>query len=171
VIVADASPLIAFARINQLPILHKTLGSIIIPESVAKECTQEHSRPGARVIHEAIQHKTITVHADPATNQFIQLKTSLGQGESAAIALALELNSLLMIDERLARSAAKQLHIKIIGTAGTLLLAKQKNLIPKILPLIHQLKESGYFLSNSLIQEIAKLALEELDDATKRDTF
>lgn len=164
---ADASPLIAFARINQLPILRKTLGSIIIPESVAKECTQEHSRPGARAIQEAIQHKVIHVHADPTTNQFIQLKTSLGEGESAAIALALELNSPLLIDERLARMTAKQLHIKIIGTAGTLLLAKQNNLIPEVLPLIHQLKKSGYFLADSLIQEIAKLAREELMDTIK----
>lgn len=159
-IVAGASPLIAFARINQLPILQKTLGPIIIPESVAKECTQDHLRPGACAIQEAIQHKIINVYADPTTDQFIQLKTSLGQGESAAIALALKLDSTLLVDERLARSTARQLHIKIIGTAGTLLLAKQKNLISKVLPLIQQLKKSGYFLADSLIQEIAKLAHE-----------
>lgn len=162
VIVADASPLIAFARINQLPILRKTLGSIIIPESVANECTQEQSRPGARAIQEAIQHKTIHVHADPTMDQFMQLKASLGQGESAAIALALKLGASLLVDERLARSTARQLHIKIIGAAGTLLLAKQKNLIPEVMPLIHQLKKSGYFLADSLIQEVAKIASESI---------
>lgn len=47
IIVADASPLIAFARIEHLPLLVKALGSIIIPESVVKECTFDKSRPGA----------------------------------------------------------------------------------------------------------------------------
>jgi uncharacterized protein len=160
-IVADSSPLIAFARINHLPILAKTLGSIIIPESVARECTQDNSRPGAIDIQEAIQHTIINIHAEPTTDLFIQLKTSLGQGESAAIALALELGAPLLVDERLARSAARQLHIKIIGTAGVLLLAKQKNFIPAVLPLINQMKKSGYFLADSLIQEIAKIAREK----------
>jgi predicted nucleic acid-binding protein len=88
IIVADASPLIAFARIEHLPLLIKTLGTMIIPESVVKECTFDKSRPGAIGIHTAIQKKIIKVYHDPVSEQFAQLKTLLGQGESAAIALA-----------------------------------------------------------------------------------
>jgi predicted nucleic acid-binding protein len=164
IIVADASPLIAFARIDMLPILAKTLGSIIIPQSVANECIQDKSRAGAIGIQEAIQRKIITVGSDPnpMADPFIRLRTSLGQGESAAIAMALELRAALLVDEKLARSAAIQFNIKIIGTAGVLLLAKQKKLIPTVLPLIQQLKKAGYYLADSLISEVAKMAHEKI---------
>ncbi len=158
---ADASPLIALARIDLLPILVKTLGSIIIPKSVADECLQDPLRPGAIGIQNAIQKKLIRVHSDPITKQFAQLQMLLGSGESAAIALALTLHTGLLVDEKLARTAATKLNIKIIGTAGVLLLAKKKKLIPKILPLIKQLKKSGYYLSDSLIKEVAKIAHEK----------
>ncbi len=160
IVVADASPLIAFARIDHLEILAKTLGSIVVPQSVVDECMGDQSKPGAARIQKSIQINLVSVHNDPTTDQFIQLKTFLGSGESAAITLALKLNAGLLVDEKLARNAAAQLNIKIIGTAGVLLLAKRKKLIPKVLPLINQLKKSGYYLSQSLINEITKMARE-----------
>jgi len=112
--VADASPLIAFARIDHLPTLVKTLGSIIIPQSVADECTKDSFRPGAATIQKSIHANMINVHKDDlATDQLNHLKTFLGPGESAAIVLALELNAGLLVDEKLARNAASQLKIKI----------------------------------------------------------
>ena len=46
IIVADASPLIAFARIEHLPLLVKALGSIFL-NLLLKKCTFDKSRPGA----------------------------------------------------------------------------------------------------------------------------
>ncbi len=159
---ADASPLIAFGRLNLLAIFNKTLGSIIIPESVANECMQDKLRPGAQAIQVAVQNKKIEVHADPITDQFTQLTALLGKGESAAIVLALELPAGLLVDERLARNTAIQLNVKVIGTAGVLLLAKQKRIITEVLPIIKQLKESGYYLADSLVKEVAKIAHESI---------
>lgn len=161
IIIADAGPLIAFGRINLLSVLHKTLGTIIIPESVANECVQETSRPGASAIQDAIHKKIVQVNADPRGEQFTQLMTILGPGESAAITLAIELHTGLLIDEKLGRNIATQLNIKIIGTAGALLLAKQRKIIKAVLPIINQLKITGYHLSDTLIAEIAKLAHEK----------
>lgn len=161
IIIADAGPLIAFGRINLLSVLHKTLGSMIIPKSVANECTRETSRPGASAIQEAIHKKIVQVNLDPKGEQLTQLLAILGPGESAAIALAIELRTGLLIDEKLGRNIATQLNIKIIGTAGALLLAKQRKIIKAVLPIIHQLKITGYHLSDTLIIEIAKLAHEK----------
>ena|GEM_PF-5886039 len=49
-----------------------------------------------------------------------------------------------------------KLDIKIIGTVGILLLAKQKSIVTKIEPIILALKNKGYFLSDALIIEVLK---------------
>lgn len=161
-IIADSGPLIAFGRLNLLMILNKTLGTIIIPKTVANESTQDQARPGAIAIIEAISQKIIDVRPDPILEETPLLNSILGKGESAAIALGFKLHIGLLIDEKLARSAAAQLNIKIIGTAGVLLLAKKKKLIIAVLPVIEQLKRLGYYLSDTLISEVAKLASGEI---------
>ena len=158
IIVADSGPLIALGRIEFFPLLTQLLGKIIIPEMVAKECTSNSSRPGAKAIQNAIEQKIISVYINPEDDQFQKLSLLLGQGEAAAIALACILNTRLLIDEKLARSAAARLNLKVIGTAGVLLLAKKKGLIPAVLPLVQQLKHSGYYLADSLMDEVAKIA-------------
>lgn len=49
---------------------------------------------------------------------------------------------------------AKNLGAAAIGTAGVLLLAKQKQLIPAVKPLLEQLTMTGYFLGDDLIAKI-----------------
>lgn len=154
IVVADASPLIAFSRINHLEVLSKTLGEIIITEKVEKECLEDMSRPGATALQKAILKNIITVHDDPNTDQYRELADILDEGEASAIALALKMRTSLLIDEKLGRAAAKKLNLKIIGTAGVLLLAKQNKIIDKVSPLIHKLKDLGYYLSSELITEI-----------------
>lgn len=160
-IVADASPLIAFGRINQIKLLSDIVGEIIIPEAVAEECVRDNLRSGASEIRKAIHHKIISIHANPNEDKYKELLDILGKGEAAAIVLASEqIDKRLLIDEKLGRQVAKKLNLKVIGTAGVLLLAKQKKKITQVSPLINQLKKSGYYLSNDLISEILKQANE-----------
>ena len=161
IIVADASPLIAFGHLEFFPTLTQLLGKIAIPAAVAKECTHQNFRPGAIAIQRAIEEELIHVYPNPDMERSISLSLSLGQGEIAAIALAIKLNAGLLVDERLARKAAARLNIKIIGTAGVLLLAKKKGKISAVLPFIQQLKNLGYCMADSLILEVMKLAGEE----------
>lgn len=78
----------------------------------------------------------------------------LGKGEASAIILASQLKAGLLIDEKLGRKVARKMQLPIIGTAGVLLLAKEKNLILEIAPLIFELKKSGYYLSEELINTV-----------------
>ena len=160
IIVADASPLIAFGRIKQIPLLAKTLGTIIIPEIVASECLNESHRPGAVEIQQAVHNKIILITPDNEINKNSGLSEILDHGEASAISLALQIEAGLLIDEKIGRDVARKLNLKIIGTAGALLLAKKKKLVNKIAPLIMQLKQSGYYLSSALIAEILKQAKE-----------
>ena len=158
IIVADAGPLIAFGRLNKIFILSETLGSILVPETVIRECTADPSRSGAKAIQCAIDDKTITIQADFKNNESMELSVLLGPGETAAIKLARKLSCGLLIDEKLARGVAAKLHLKIIGSVGVLLLAKRKNIIAEILPIINDLKKVGYYLSDKIIQEAAIIA-------------
>lgn len=160
IIVADTSPLIAFARIDRMVLLSKLFGTIIIPQAVADECLADLSRPGAQDIRKVIDKNLITIHPGVDIQKYATLSDILDNGEICAIALALQLGSGLLIDEKLGRNAAKELGLKIIGTAGVLLLAKQKKMIHSISPLIDELKAAGYYLSDVLTKEILKLAKE-----------
>ena len=160
VIIADASPLIAFGSIDKLSVLFKLFGKVIIPEIVASECLVDKTRPGAIAIDKAINDKLIQVHSAviTATDNVYAI---LDQGEAAAIALAHSLNLPLIIDEKLGRGVAKKLGVKIIGTIGVLLLAKQKKMVKVIKPILLQLKNGRYFLSDALIKEALKRAKEK----------
>lgn len=160
IIVADTSPLIAFTKIDHFDLLSTLFGVVLIPEEVANECLVNLSLPGAQNIRTLIQKYKIKIHPSVDTQAYASLFGVLDAGEISAIALALELNSRLLIDEKLGRVSAKKLGLKIIGTAGVLLLAKQKKLIKQVQPLIEDLKASGYYLSNELSNEILKIAKE-----------
>ncbi len=134
--------------------LAKLFGSIIIPEAVANECLSEMSRPGAIAIQKAINDKVISIHAVPTLAQSDSMLDILGAGEAAAIKLAHSLNLPLITDERLGRSTAKKLKIKIIGTAGILLLAKERKIIDAVNPVLIQLKQAGYYLADDLVRDV-----------------
>ncbi len=161
-IIADASPLIAFGRINKISLLFDLLGKVIIPEPVASECLTNPLRSGAIAIQHAIDAgiAEIKSHSIHLHNKSVA-QYNLGIGETAAISLAISTQHPLLIDEKLGRKVAKQLQIKIIGTAGVLLLAKKKQLIKKISPLLNELKKSGYHLSSELMNEILQQAKEK----------
>lgn len=161
VIVADASPLIAFGRINQIDLLTKLFGTIIIPQAVADECLVEKIRPGAVAIQQAINNKNLQIYPDPSLAELTDLADILDTGEAMAIKLAVTHKFPLIIDEKLGRTVATKLQIKIIGSAGILLLAKQRKIISAIKPVLSQLKSENYYFADHLVNKILTMAKEE----------
>lgn len=161
IVIADAGPLIAFSKIKRLPLLTSTLGELIICQAVAEECTANLSLPGAKEIKDAISTGLIIVnkHYIPV-EQYKNLFDILGKGEAGAIILAKQLNTRLLIDEKLGRQAANKLKLRIIGTAGVLLVAKKNGLIPSVKPILAELRTSGYYLSTNLVTSVLELAHE-----------
>ena len=153
-IVSDASPLIAFARIQKLSILTETLGKLIIPQVVFEECCRHMEKPGAKEIEKSVKNKSISVKHNVLSETMKDFQDILDSGELHAISLAIELGSGLLIDEKLGRSIAQNLHLKIIGTAGVLLLAYRKNIISSIPETVESLQKAGYYLSKKLIDEL-----------------
>ena len=149
-VVADASPLIALARIEQLDILREIFGHLIIPGAVWRELVDlGKDKAGANSIVNAtwIERRDLL-----DTTLATALMQYLGAGESEAIALAKESGAdFLLIDERLGRSAARRLGIQIVGLVGVLVEARQRGLVVNPQHLVRDLHEkAGFWLSADL---------------------
>jgi len=148
IIVSDTSCLILLQKIHQLNLLKDLFGKIIITQEVQNEFNG--TLPDFFAIQDARD-----------INYFRILETFLDKGEASVIALALEFDDcLLIIDELKGRKEAKSLGIKITGTLGVLLLAKEKKLIKRIKPLIDQIKDTNFRVSESLIERALMMAEE-----------
>jgi predicted nucleic acid-binding protein len=147
-IVSDASPLIMIARSGLLPVFNAMVEELIIPETVHAECTIDPALPSARTISLAVEVGQIQVRPDatgPGDNLGEAL-AGLDAGELSAIRLALALQCPVLMDERMGRQAARRQGLAVIGSAGLLLAAKQRDLIPTIAPVLDQWRQAGYFL-------------------------
>ena len=82
-------------------------------------------------------------------------RPALGSGERAAISLAAELKaSAIILDDEPARKVAAQLKIPVIGTAGVLVLAKDRQLIASVKPCLDALIEHRFFLARAVYELI-----------------
>ena len=156
VIISNTSPLFYLYQIGYLALLERLYGQIIVPEAVVQELEagrlQGESVPDVQTCHWMEVRPTRI----PA---LVRLVTDLGPGEAQVLALALEIpNSLSILDDRLAREIARLQNLKITGTAGILLKAKQQGFIPEIASLLRNLSLAGFRLSDPVKANILKLA-------------
>lgn len=83
----------------------------------------------------------------------------LGKGESEVLSLALRNSGYAaIIDDRAARRCSQTLGITTIGTGRLLILAKQRGLIPFVLPRIQALRDAGLWLSDDLVNLLKQQA-------------
>lgn len=159
-VVSDASPLIVIARSGLIPVLNGMVEEVVIPETVYAECTRNLGLPGAEAVRAAVDAGRIRVRPnvagpdeDPANEA-----PELDAGELAAIRLASALRCPVLMDERLGRQAARRLGLTVIGSAGLLIGAKQRGLIPAVAPILDQWRQSGYFLAAAIVEAVLERA-------------
>lgn len=155
VTVADATPLIAFARIGELGLLPQVLGEVLVPETVAAECLVP-GLPGAPVIAGAFAAGLLIRHADTGNDPL--MFPQLDAGETAAILLAQQIGDVLLNDERLGRAVARRLGLAVIGSLGVLIVGKQRGLLASVGKAIRQMQENGYYIANALVREALQRA-------------
>ena len=115
VIVADTDPLIALALVELLPVLQKLFSDVYVPVSVLDEATKDSSKPGAKAIKLAVEKGWVVVHPVEMGESFQELIEVLDQGEAEALALAKQLNAVVLIDERRGRKVAIKHGIAVTG--------------------------------------------------------
>lgn len=160
-VVCDTGPLIALSPIDHL---ERLFSRVLVPRAVLAEVAAGGvERPGYRAILDANWIEPAEgVVPDPL------LAAELGAGEAAVIATAYKTGArLALLDDRKARRiaiAAYKLRVK--GSAGILVTAKRKGLIPAVRPLLDTLIARGYYLSQRLVDEATTQVGERVDEPT-----
>ena len=158
-IVADTGPLIGLVRIGQLSLLRDLYETVLGPPSVYEEIQASGGRPGSEALLSAIHSKwLLRVEPEPTTD-LQDLLLLIDAGEAEAIVLATQKGSrFLIIDDKRGRAVAKSRGLRIVGTGGLLLAAKQRGILPGLAPILEQLTAIEYHLSPRLRKELLILA-------------
>lgn len=148
-VVSNSSPLIHLAKIDKLALLREYFHVIIIPEIVYKECILEgKDRPEAISIQSA---EWIEVVQAQDKKLIKLLQSSLDDGESEAISLAVEVGAdLILLDDSDAREKARLYNLNITGTIGILLRAKIDGKVSSFKDILAKLKETGFWIHEGL---------------------
>jgi uncharacterized protein len=147
-VVADAGPIIAFASIGRLDLLPATLGNVTVTDIVANEIL-----PSVPVLP-----AWMIVAAAP-TGLVMSSSPRLDPGERSSIALALERRAnLLVIDDREGRRVASRLGLEITGSAGIVVVAKRRGLVPSARAALAALVAAGLYLGSEPFEAACQLA-------------
>ena len=145
-VVADASPLIGLDRAGHLTLLPGVFADLAAPPAVAAEFGR---RPSW--LRE--------VRVERPSEVTLLRALTFGAGESEVLAVALERpGATVLLDEKRARRFATKRGITVIGTAGVVLRAKQRGLIPAARPVLDDLLSTGFRLSDDLYEGVLERA-------------
>jgi predicted nucleic acid-binding protein len=152
-VISDTSCLILLSKIGELDLLRATYGTVLIPSEVQSEYQSQDIAPLPGWI----------VVLRPSSDSVAQFQfPALDPGERAAFALASEHpGSLLIVDDKRARTIAKRLGFRTTGTIGVLLAAKAAGNIPAIKPLLDRILETDFYISLDIIQQVLRDANEQ----------
>lgn len=148
IVIADAGPLIAISRLHKLDLLPQIFGRVLVTDIVFAECTGRSDFPESSIIRKAVDLNQLELCASPDFSAFTQ---KIDAGEASAIAVAIDFGCGVIMDDKAGRRMATNASVPVIGTVGVLVLAKRKNLISLLRPLLERLVSSGYFLSDEII--------------------
>lgn len=153
VVIADAGSLIALAKINQLDLLRALFAEILITQAVADECLRGQS-VDAVLIKQALDSGWLKCVDNPIFEH--PLSRSLGLGEQSSIEYALQVdgNTLLILDDALARKQALPKQLVIVGTAALLFAAQRKALVVDAEALIAELNRVGYRILAAVVAQL-----------------
>jgi hypothetical protein len=148
IVVSNASPLISLGAVGRLELVRQLFGEISIPRGVLDEVRSVDLRTESWVILQSLRGDFM----------YRALEAELDRGESEAIALAVELQAgLLLMDERRGRQVASRLGLRVLGTIGLLVEAKQRSLLSTVAPVLHDLQtKAGFRVSAALYQQVLR---------------
>lgn len=158
-IICNTSPMFYLHRIGQIACLPALYNRIILPESVCSELAvgraEGYDAPDPATLEWIDRRHT-------CVPELLSLITDLGPGEAEVIALGMELpESLLILDDGLARRIARSHAMHITGTIGILCAAKRHGLLSNVKESLDALLHVGFRLRPSLYQDVCQISGED----------
>jgi hypothetical protein len=159
-VIADTSPLQYLFQLGLLHLLPDFYGEISVPRSVVQELRSGLARGVALPDLDSLQWLRICEARNAAV---LPLTVSLGAGEREVLALAVErVNSLVILDDALARRFAVRLRLRLTGTLGVLLRAKKTGRIESVRSYLDRLEDLRFRIDGATRRSVLTLAEERL---------
>ncbi|MDB9314254.1 DUF3368 domain-containing protein [Spirulina sp. CS-785/01] len=151
----NTSPLIFLSKANLIHLLQIISPKIVVPEAVAQEI-QAYGKTDITA-QTLATIDWLMIKPMPEVPTVIQ-NWDLGLGESAVLTWGYtHPETEIILDDLAGRRCAKTLNIPMRGTLGLVLTAKQRGEIPAARPVVEQLRLSGMYLSNRVIDQALAL--------------
>lgn len=132
IVVTNAGPLMALAKLGFLHLLGPLYGKVLMPGAVYDEvvqCGMDQGFPDSLQVKLAIQQKHLAVKAIKKQSADI-VALPLHKGEKETLSLSLEHKAdLVLLDDMLARSEAQVLGFSVKGTLGVIVEAYRKGIL------------------------------------------
>ena len=153
IVISDASPLIALARVNGLLWLQQLFTAVVITDVVLAEVLTGRYPETEAPIQQALAAGWLQAVAVDSSEPVLP---DLDEGEAASIRLALVSGPqvLQLIDERAGRAVAQELGLSVAGTAAVIGLARQRGLIPSARDVFAALHATDFRIAPAVIQAV-----------------
>jgi uncharacterized protein len=159
IIVADAGPLIALAKIEQIQLLDLIFERVHVPAIVLQETAGDLRKAGAQAVEDFVS-RFATVHETQRSEIIDRVSVEIDAGEAQTIAIAQNLKCGVLMDDLLGRGVAKRFGLPVVGVLGVLLQAKREQHISQVRECVEKLIEVRYRLAQPLIDEVLRIAKE-----------
>lgn len=157
-IACNSSLIIWVSQVGHFDLLRDVFGMVAIAPAVYAETVDRavgYSN-GANV-RAAVAAGWMTVITPTDTSKLVILKAQLHTGEAETIVIAEEHKmDAVLVDDLQARNFATAMGLKIIGTAGILLLASEKGVRIDVKVALDAIRSLGFRLNEQVYQDILK---------------
>lgn len=146
VVISDTTCLIILTKINEIEILSKLYSQVLTTDEVQKEFGQP-------------LPVWIEIKSPKDKSKLHLIEQQIDKGEASAIALALEIpECTIILDDLKARKVAESYGLKITGTLGILIKARNTGVIKSIKPYLEKIKNTDFRLTDEIENEVLKQA-------------
>jgi predicted nucleic acid-binding protein len=152
IVFSNTTPIIALSSIQSLDLMSQLFGEIYLVHEVIEEC----AAGGSILVPDLLEISWIKpVQSTPIQHTSILLE--LDKGEKHTLDMACKHQAeWVIIDEKIGRNMAEYLGLKVSGTLGILLKAKQQGLIPSFIDSVKAMQAQGIYYHPTLITKLAQ---------------
>lgn len=160
--VSNSGPLIWLSHVDRFGLLRDLFGAVAIsPEVYAETVTRASGYPNAASVSAACEAGWMVVVPPGDGDTVTALTGSLHLAEAETLVLARERNATaVLVDDLHARAFAKTMGLKVIGTAGILLLARQRGMAVDVRGLLDAMRTKGFRLGDDVYADVLRRAAE-----------
>jgi predicted nucleic acid-binding protein len=154
-VICNTSPLQYLFQVDLLDMLQDRFDQVLVPGAVEAELAAGRRRNVALPKLEDLDWVTIRSTHYPLPSPI----RGLGRGETAVLALGTHMpQAVLLLDDIRARRYAIRHGMRITGTLGMILVAKERAMIPSVTAVLSRLERYGFRLSDRTRHATLELA-------------